>query len=187
MSPAADPVEHLYELAKAGRWTTLLASLLGEADLAARCSRYRRPSSGWTFLHQAAYGGEQDVARALIRLGASTTCSSRDGETPADVAIKNGHGDLARLLQAAARDADGLWAAPADAALLPSSRAWAETVERRATRERKVAYGGGVVLIRAGARHFVDSFERTLVGWHGTFDPPCGMDGEPVIDVDRAE
>jgi uncharacterized protein len=39
----------------------------------------------------------------------------------------------------------------------------------------KVAYGGGVVVIPLGAKYFVDSFERTVVGWHGTYDPPGGM------------
>jgi hypothetical protein len=46
----------------------------------------------------------------------------------------------------------------------------------------QVAYAGGVAAIPEGSRYFVDSFERTLVGWHDTYDPPCGMDGESMIE-----
>jgi hypothetical protein len=45
-----------------------------------------------------------------------------------------------------------------------------------------VVYGGGIVRIPAGSRYFVDSFEPTLVGWYGIFDPPHGMDGESILD-----
>ncbi len=51
---------------------------------------------------------------------------------------------------------------------------------RRASAAIRVAHGGGVVKIATGSRHFVDSFEGTLVGWHGTYDPPCGMGAEPM-------
>jgi hypothetical protein len=68
-----------------------------------------------------------------------------------------------------------LWEPAGDPDLLPSSSAWDEQRERRAEREMKVAYAGGVVVIPPGARYFVDSFERTVVGWHGTYDPPGGM------------
>jgi len=44
-----------------------------------------------------------------------------------------------------------------------------------------VGYGGGVVKIPKGSRYFVDSFGRTLVGWHGSYDPPSGMGGEPMV------
>jgi hypothetical protein len=40
---------------------------------------------------------------------------------------------------------------------------------------------GGVVKIPSGARYFADSFERVLVGWHGSYDPPVGMDCELMV------
>lgn len=132
-------VEKLYALAKAGNWTKVLAALAGERELAVSCNRHRRPSSGWTFLHQAAYFGQEDAARALIRLGGSTTSESKDRETPANVAERRGYKDLSRLLHAAACTADSSWEAPADPTLLPASCAWSEGVERRTFREMRVA------------------------------------------------
>jgi hypothetical protein len=44
-----------------------------------------------------------------------------------------------------------------------------------------------VRVIEAGRRHYVDDFGRVLVGWHGSFDPPCGMDDEPMFDEDAAQ
>src|SRR5512146_1696386 len=111
-------IDKLYGLAKAGNWTRVVATLAGERELAVNCSRYKRPSSGWTFLHQAAYFGHEDAARALIRLGASTTSESKDRETPASVAERRGYKDLSHLLHAAARTADSSWEAPLDLTLL---------------------------------------------------------------------
>jgi hypothetical protein len=178
---SSELITELYAYAKTGNWTKVLAARAGERELAASCSRYVKPSSGWTFLHQAAYFGHEDAARALVRLGASTTRRSKDRETPADVAERQGHKQLARLLRTAARTADSSWEAPADPTLLPSSCAWSEGTERTAVRELRVAYAGGVVAIPPKATYYVDSFGRVLIGWHGTYDPPRGMDGEPMI------
>ena len=65
--------------------------------------------------------------------------------------------------------------------LAKSSSAWSEAIERGAARELSVAYGGGIVTVPRGARYFVDAFERTLVGWHGSYDPPSGMDGASML------
>lgn len=45
-----------------------------------------------------------------------------------------------------------------------------------------VAYGGGTTDIPKGGWYFEDSWGRVLVGWHGTVSPPCGMDGESILD-----
>lgn len=39
----------------------------------------------------------------------------------------------------------------------------------------------GLVQILKGQRYFVDSMNRVLVGWHGTYDSPSGMDGELML------
>jgi hypothetical protein len=168
-------IEVLYDLAKAGSWDRVLLAFDDDANLAGKCSRFRRASSGWTFLHQAAYLGHEAAARALIRLGASLTVRSNDGETAAAVTRRCGHERLCSVVEAAARTGDQLWEPSPDAKLLPSSCAWDEQSERRAVNTMKVAYGGGVVVIPTGARYFVDAFDRVVIGWHGSYDPPGGM------------
>ena len=66
--------------------------------------------------------------------------------------------------------------------LLPSSNLYDEAVRRVADCEMEVQYGGGVVHIKPGDHYFTDSAGRVLVGWHGTYDPPSGMDSEPTIN-----
>lgn len=174
-------IERLYAKAKSGRWDEVWLALAGERELAAACSRFVKPSSGWMFLHQAAYGGNEPAVRAIVRLGASLSVKSKENETARDIAVKRGHAALATLLREAEAGAGDLWEPSSDPDLLPSSCAWAERTERRAWREMRVGYAGGCVVIPAGARYYVDSFERVLVGWHGTYDPPGDMDGESML------
>ena len=44
-----------------------------------------------------------------------------------------------------------------------------------------VAYGGGRTVIRVGRRYYADSFDRALIGWHGTYDPPLDMGGSTLV------
>lgn len=132
-------------------------------------------------MHQAAFFGHEGAARALIALGASLVIQSNEGATPADVAKARGHQALSELLLKAARSGKGLWEPSPRTELLPSSSAYDDYTARRASRPMRVAYGGGVVKIPVGAMYYVDSFERVLVGWHGTYDPPCDMAGGPFI------
>ncbi len=176
-----ETVERLYELAKSGDWGKVLLAFNGERRVAGRCSRFRKRSSGWTFLHQAAYFGHVGAVRALIRLGASLTARSEQSATPADVADERGHTELASLIRTAAYSAEGLWEPSSDPEILPTSSAWTEAVEKRASHEMRVAYGRGIVVIQPGSKYFVDSLERVLVGWHGTYDPPRGMNAEPLF------
>lgn len=90
-------VERLYARAKSGRWEEVWLSLAGERELAAACSRFVKPSSGWTFLHQAAYAGNELAVRGLIRLGASLSAESKESETARDIAMKRGHAALERF------------------------------------------------------------------------------------------
>ena len=181
MSEQQQAIERAYEEAKRGGWEQVLSTWRQAPHLAQECSRFQKPSSGWTFLHQAAYFGHEAACRELIRLGAAVGTLSREQQSAADVAEERKYPALAALLRRASHGAESLWTAPKDPNLLPSSNLWSEAAERRASEAMCVAYGGGVVKIPAGSRYFLDSFERTLVGWHGTYDPPCGMDGEPMV------
>jgi hypothetical protein len=117
-------------------------ALAGERELAAACSRYGKPSSGWTVLHQAAYAGNEAAVRGLVRLGASLGARSKENETARDVATKRGHAAVAALMGEAEQGAGELWAPSDDAELLPSSSAWGESRERRAWRELHVTAVG---------------------------------------------
>jgi hypothetical protein len=181
MSVVLTPIERCYRDAKNGNWSGVIASWRRAPNIASQCSRYRKPTSLWTFLHQAAYFGHETACRELIQLGAAVTLLSREKQTAADVAEERKHAALAELLRKACHSADSLWSPSKDPSLLPSSSSWDEATERQASEAMRVAYGGGIVDIPQGSRYFVDSFERTLVGWHGTYAPPCGMDGESMI------
>lgn len=69
-------IDELYEEAKRGSWERVLHAWR-TVGLVRECSRYHRESSGWTFLHQAAYWGHEAACRELIRSGAHTGALSR--------------------------------------------------------------------------------------------------------------
>jgi hypothetical protein len=170
-----------YEHAKRGDWDRVLSEWREVPLLARRCSRYQREPSGWTFLHQAAYFGNEAACRELIRLGASVGQLSLKGKTAEDISREKGHLAVASVLRRALLDRESLWKTAVDPDLRPSSNLWHEAVECQASEALLILYAGGIFKIPNGARHFVDSFGRILIGWHGTYDPPCGMDGESMI------
>lgn len=174
-------VENAYAQARRGSWDAVVDSWLRDRALLVACSRYRRPGSLWTFLHQAGHFGQEPAIRMLIVVGASTTAVGADGATPAQAARRRGHACIADLLEHAAEGADSIWAAPEDPALLPSSHLWGEARERTAREDMAVAYGGGRAVILAGRCYYADSFDRALIGWHGTYDLPLDMGGYTLI------
>lgn len=174
-------IEQSYESAKAGKWKLLLSEWECSDVLANRCSRYIKPGSLWGFLHQAAYFGNEQACRILIGRGAFTDALTHDFRTPAEIAEQQGHGKLAEFIRRVSIGRDDLWAPPVDPDVRPSSNRWSEATEVLASTELFVAYGGGLVRIPKNATYFVDSLTRVLVGWHGTFNPPCGMDGESML------
>ncbi len=182
MAELKQTIEQTYESARCGNWEQVLAAWRQDPELARACSRYREPISGWTFLHLAACHGHESASRELIRLGANGILETREMHSAADIAQQHQHPDLVNLLQRVAESSESLWNPSHDPDLLPSSNLWGEAVERRATETMRVAYGGSVVSIPAGSRYYVDSFERTLIGWHGSYDPPSGMDGMPMTE-----
>lgn len=179
-----DNVEGLYAQAKRGAWGTVLTAWQTDPELASVCAHYTKPTSGWTFLHQAAYFGNEAGCRALIQAGASVISASPEGQTPSQVALARGHRHLAEVLDHAASGVDRLWDAPTEAGVLPSSCLWSEAQPREALSDLDVAYAGGRAQVREGRTYYVDSFGRVLVGWHGTTTPPTDMGGYPMVRVE---
>lgn len=175
-----------YDQAKGGRWDHVISDWTAIPLLGLRCSRYRRKGSGWTFLHQAAYFGHQQACRYLIKLGSSVNILSHDQKSASDVARSKGYATLADWLDRAVEKNDSLWAAPKEMGLHPSSCHWGDAKKCQAINDIFVAYADGLVIIPSGCSYFVDDYERILIGWHGTFDPPCGMDGEPLISNENS-
>jgi len=80
---------------------------------------------------------------------------------------------------------DGCWEPPSEHdVLLASSSKWTEATPRTITETVQIKYGGGVATADPGTI-WVDQAARVLVGWHGTTQPPCGMDGEPMMELDE--
>lgn len=174
-------IDQAYEDAKAGNWRKLLADWQSSGVLVDHCSRYINPDSNWGFLHHAAYFGNEEGSRILISRGAFVDALAHDSCTPAEIAEQRGYRDLAAFLRDASTGRSSLWVPPADPGVRPSSNRWHEAKEAVAGSDLLVAYGSRVVRIPKGESYFVDSLERVLIGWHGTFNPPCGMDGEAMI------
>jgi hypothetical protein len=186
----AAAVARVYELGKDGRWDAVRRAFAEEPTgaLAGAAVRWAKPTSTWTLLHQAAYWGDAAAVRLCVKYGATIDAADREGRTPAAVAAGRGHDDVAALLlrlgeSGGGGGGGGAWSAPSpDPLVRPWGRRRDSTVrERRASRAFLVSYGGGRVPVPAGARYYVDEGDRAIVGWHGTFDPPRGMDGEPLI------
>jgi hypothetical protein len=181
MSELQNLIDQAYKDAKAGHWERLINEWDISRVLAKRCSRFQKEGSRWTFLHQAAYFGCEKACCLLIELGASLAALTHDRRTAADIAEQKGYKSLAELLRKAYIGNDSLWDTPCDPDVLPSSNRWSEAKQMIATTEMFVAYGGGLVHISKGNRYFIDDMNRILVGWHGTYDPPSGMDGESML------
>lgn len=187
--PGTNPVQpetiaQAYALARRGSWDALRKMWSNDRELLIACSRYRKPGSRWTFLHQAAYFGQEPAIRDLIAVGASTTFAGTDDTTPAAAARRRGHHCIADLIEHAARGAEALWGPPKDPALLPASCLWSEARERLAERNLIFAYAGSTASVPAGKRYYVDSFGRALIGWHGTYNPPKDMGGYSLLPAE---
>ena len=52
----------------------------------------------------------------------------------------------------------------------------------RAYEDTVLPHKGGVVRIPKGSSYYADSDGAPVIGWHGTFDPPLGMDGRSMVE-----
>ncbi|MBU2965238.1 hypothetical protein Q4508_19425 [Amphritea sp. 2_MG-2023] len=180
MSHLQGIISELYEKAKIGKWTHVMSVWEKAPRLAQHCSHFQKASSGWTFLHQAAFFDQEGACRTMIRFGADPSKLSTTRQRACDVAKERKNFALSKLILRATQPDETPWSPVDDPYTLPSSNLWEEASERMASEELFVTYGGSIIYIAPESRYFVDSFERTLVGWHGSYNPPCGMDGEPI-------
>jgi uncharacterized protein len=171
--------DSLYEEAKQGNWNKIYEATKQNIALAGSLARFTNPSSGWSPLHQAAYWGDQLACKWCIKHGATTNLESKDGKKPADIAREKGFNGLAQQLADAPVDKN--WQPAPDPKLMAASCNWDEATKQIATQDFNVGYAGGVVNISTGEPYYTDSWDRVLIGWHGTYSPPCGMDGYPMI------
>lgn len=70
---------------------------------------------------------------------------------------------------------------PRGAVCPPSSSSWSEARKRAAQTEVCVEYVGVEIKIPAGESYYVDKKGSVLVGWHGSYNPPRGMDGRSLV------
>lgn len=176
----ARSVEEIYELGKNGNFQRIEIEFENNLGLAGKAVRYVQPISGWTLLHQAAYWGDELGIRLCLIFGGSLEVMSIDGQTPIDVAISKGNHHLGEILRMAVMKA--CWRPVTEnSSLRASSCVWGEATPCTAQINMTVGYGGRVISIPKGGNYYSDSWGRVLVGWHGSYDPPYGMDGVPMV------
>jgi hypothetical protein len=93
-----------------------------------------------------------------------------------------GHESLAKVLDPKESSVGDNWK-PKPGRWAASSR-FREARKTKSTIDFEAAYAGGVVNVSAGQIIYEDNLGRLLVGWHGTYSPPCGMDGESLVGDD---
>lgn len=82
-------LEEMYDLLKNGAFFD--GPKYAAEGIGKEIAQYVRGSSGWTFLHQAAFHQHEHAVEWLIKNGADKTIRGRfDGKTPYDVALTNG-------------------------------------------------------------------------------------------------
>lgn len=174
--------EEIYESGKAGHWNNVLEAFESDPLSAGKAVRYTKKSSGWSLLHQAAFWNNRDAVAACLKYGADLDLAANDSKLPHEVAAEEGHEMLSIQLKGA-KCGSSLWRTDkTNSALRASSSKWSEHKRcESAQSDFIVAYGGGEVHIHSGDEYFTDSWGRVLVGWHGSYRPPCGMDGESML------
>ena len=65
------------------------------------------PKKGWTAMHVAARSGRLDIVEALLNSGGDPFVKDLKGNTPADIATKEGHVQLVSLLKRAGHSRRG--------------------------------------------------------------------------------
>lgn len=173
-------IKDILQKGKEGRWDFVKECFDTSDGLFLRkLARKRDEHSGWSLLQWAARDGAADICYKLIGHGAQASLKDtpKDGH-PDALARDAGYEELAKSLSEAL---SSMIDAPDDPSLIAASRLWENHTERTATELFKVSYGLRKIKIRTGIPYYTDCFGRVLVGWHGSFSPPRGMDGNSMI------
>lgn len=93
----------LHEAAKAGNFERVQSLLLARTELNIRVGSKDPASDDSTALHHAAANGHEEICGYLMSMGGCVYWRNRNIETPADLAHKNGHYELAAMLKSAER------------------------------------------------------------------------------------
>jgi ankyrin repeat protein len=89
----------LHSAAHAKKTEVLELLIRRGADVNATCRLGNYPEIWCNPLHVAAINGHLEGAKLLIKAGTDVNWKAEGGETPLDYAVKNGHWDMARLLE----------------------------------------------------------------------------------------
>lgn len=171
-----------YQAAKNGDWDGIMRAMSTNNHAnAGTIARVTNRSSGYGMLHQAAYYNNRVAARELIKHGAIIDLRAKDGKSPIDVARERGFVALGDYLLEALRHA---WRVSPNPMTQASSNCYKKPIEKvnDGAQSFFVGYQGGIIEIVPGARYYEDEWGRVLVGWHGTTNPPRGMDGQSMFD-----
>lgn len=175
------PIESYFDdISIRNEWDDTLQRMEVDSAFARHIAHYRHPGNKKTALHYAAKAGNLQAVKQLIRHGAAPLGLVGDSR-PVDLAREGGHSAVASLLYDAQTYCSGNWSPPEDSSLWPSSNWWKSAQRAVAKEEMKVAYAGEIVSIPQGAAYYEDGCGRVLVGWHGSYNPPLGMDGDNMI------
>lgn len=178
--------EEIYRSGKNGKWDEVVSFLTSNTiSVVDAIILYRNSTSGYTLLHQAAWWGNEDAVKLILRFvsGRQSEVRCNNGKLAVDVAREKGHDNVAKILATHLRF-ERIKAEPSIWGLgkiVPSSRAWEESRKTTAEDNLQVMYAGALISIKKGKTIYRDSANNILVGWHGTYSPPRGMDGEPMV------
>jgi hypothetical protein len=187
-------IEQQYAVVREGSWDEIMVEWENQSNFwfSEMCAKYKKPTSEWTFLHQAAFFGHRRACITLLRNKAKVDAIGRDGSSPINAAINRGHHELAEFLNfySLFNRTNGIDASiptvllrdPLVIACCGDYDARLKARPSKASQDMFVAYGGTLVFVPKNSNIYVDSSGRVVIGFHGTFDPPRGMDGLSLFD-----
>ena len=78
------------------------AAASGDVELVEKCIGADTPidsaeGNGWTPLHSASFGGQNDVVIRLLKAGADRTLKDKNGKTPLDLATSKKHQEIVEI------------------------------------------------------------------------------------------
>jgi hypothetical protein len=167
---------HTYYLAKCGQWEKVMNVLTTPKDKLIENDQLRanKTSSGWTILHQAVYWNRLDICKTLVEeYGAPVFPSS--GGSLMDIAIQ--YEVLPNHLSPHRNEKIKEWLSQ----FRPISSHYSQGKPNIAQQEFRVQYASRVIPICINKTYYTDNKGHVLVGWHGSINPPCGMDGESMM------